>query len=224
MSHERDVTRLFRSWVREDQHESADRILGVVLDRLDTTPQRRSWGPAWRSNSMNSYAKLIVAAAAVLVVAVVGYQLMPRNGGVGSEPTVAPSPTASSLAQGDFTSHGVVAHIDARGSGANVSGTMTVNDAGKRATVDLECSKTTDSGLLEIGGLVTESTFDDGFPKDRRVAIIFQPGSPVKAVWYVAFVAEAPVASCQALVDDVLPGTEVAADLEPIDGTVELGP
>ena len=43
MSQKRDVTRIFRSWIREDQHESADRILGVVLDLLDATPQRRSW-------------------------------------------------------------------------------------------------------------------------------------------------------------------------------------
>ena len=48
-----------------------------ALDEVDTTPQRRSWWPAWRSNRMNTYAKLIAAAAAVLVVAVVGYQLLP---------------------------------------------------------------------------------------------------------------------------------------------------
>lgn len=174
---------------------------------------------------MNTYAKLIVAAAAVLLVAVVGYQFLPRSGGVGGEPTLAPSPSAAVLARGDFTSHGVVAHIDATGSGANVDGTMTVSDSGQDATVDLECARTTDDGLIEIGGLVTESTFDDGFPQGRRVAIIFEPGSPVKAVWRIALVAEPVDPSCQALfetmdkpgADDPRPG------LEPIEGTVDLG-
>ena len=113
MSQERDVTRLVRSWIREDQHESADRILGVVLDRLDTTPQRRSWWPAWRSNRMNTYAKLIAAAAAVLVVAFAGYQLLPGNSGIGGEPTIAPSPSPTVLARGNFVSHGVTAELDA---------------------------------------------------------------------------------------------------------------
>jgi hypothetical protein len=186
--------------------------------------QRRLWRPARRSNRMNTYAKLIVAAAAVLVVAVVGYQFLPRSGGVGGQPTIAPSPSPTTLARGDFTSHGVVAQIHARGSGPNVTGTLTLNDAGNRATVDLECSKTTDGGLIEIGGLVTESTFDDYFAKGHRVAIIFQPGSPVKGVWWVSFAAEAPVASCQTLVNDVIKEPEVSTDLEPIEGTVELAP
>jgi hypothetical protein len=217
-------TRIVLSWLREEAHENTERMLLSALDEVDATPQRRFW-PAWRSNPMNTYAKLIVAAAAVLLVAVVGYQFLPRSGGVGGEPTLAPSPSAAVLARGDFTSHGVVAHIDATGSGANVDGTMTVSDSGQDATVDLECARTTDDGLIEIGGLVTESTFDDGFPQGRRVAIIFEPGSPVKAVWRIALVAEPVDPSCQALfetmdkpgADDPRPG------LEPIEGTVDLG-
>jgi hypothetical protein len=173
---------------------------------------------------MNTYAKLIAAAAAVLVVAFAGFQLLPGSGGVGGEPTIAPSPSPTVLARGDFTSHGVAAQIDATGSGDDVAGTLTVSDSGQDATVDLECARTTDDGLIEIGGLVTESTFDDGFPKDRRVAVIFQPGSPVKAVWRIALVAEPVDPSCRALfetmdkpgADDPRPG------LEPIEGTVEL--
>lgn len=45
---------------------------------------------------MNTYAKLIAAAAAVLVVAVVGWQFLPRSGGIGGEPSAQPSPTATS--------------------------------------------------------------------------------------------------------------------------------
>jgi len=234
MSQERDVTRIFRSWIREDQHESADRILGVVLDLLDATPQRRSWRPARRSNAMNSYAKLIVAAAAVLVVAFDGVQLLPRRGGVGAEPTIAPSPSPSLLARGNFTAHGIAAELDATGSGADVAGTMSLSESGKgSATVDLECARTTADGLIEIGGLITHSTYvannqdwHGGFPEGERVAIVFQPGSPVKAIWNVTS-ADQGVASCAAMFEnidgsgEILPGSP---GLDPIDGTVEFGP
>ena len=95
MSAVRDINRIVRSWLREDEHESADRVLGIVLDQLDTTPQRRAWWPAWRATPM-TYSKLAIAAAAVLVVAVVGYQFLPRGtGSVGAGPTATARPTAT---------------------------------------------------------------------------------------------------------------------------------
>ena len=96
MSAERDVTRVVRSWLGEDEHESADAILGIVLSRLDATPQRRSWWPARRSAAMNAYAKLATVAAAVLMVAVIGSQFVPFIGTPGT--SVAPPPTASPAA------------------------------------------------------------------------------------------------------------------------------
>ncbi len=96
MTADRDPrTRIVLSWLREDAHENAERVLLRALDEVDTTPQRRSRWPAWRSSRMNTYAKLIAAAAAVLVVAVVGYQFLPGDGGIGGQPTLAPSPAAS---------------------------------------------------------------------------------------------------------------------------------
>ena len=92
MTADRETARLVRSWLQEDEHDSAERILVTVLDRLDTTPQRRSWWPARRS-PMPTYAKLAVAAAAVLVVAVVGYNLLP-----GQTPRVGGNPTPSPIA------------------------------------------------------------------------------------------------------------------------------
>ena len=93
MDTERDVTRIVRSWLRTDEHESAGRVLDDVLGRLDTTPQRRSRWPARRITDMNTYAKLAIAAAAVLVVAVVGFNLLPASGGVGGAPAATPLPT-----------------------------------------------------------------------------------------------------------------------------------
>jgi hypothetical protein len=96
MSAERDMTRIVRSWLQVDEHESADRVLDIVLDRLDTTPQRRSAWPVRRIAAMNSYAKLAIAAAAVLVVTLVGYNLLPSSSGVGGQVATSsrsPSPT-----------------------------------------------------------------------------------------------------------------------------------
>ncbi len=166
--------------------------------------------------------KLVFILVGVMVVA----------GCAGAAASTAPSavpitaaPTAASLAVGEFTSHGVSAKLDARGAGADVTGTMTLSDAGHNADVDLECSHTTETGLLMIGGLVTESTFTEYFPQGHRVAIAFKPGSPVQAVWYIVLPGDAPLASCQAVVDAlVAEGPELNKALEPIEGTVQLAP
>lgn len=96
MSTDRDTTRIVRSWLRTDEHESADRVLGTVLDALDTTPQRRAtrW-PARRFSEMNNTAKLAVGAAAVVVAAVLGIGfLLPAEQRIGSpEPTVTLTPS-----------------------------------------------------------------------------------------------------------------------------------
>lgn len=95
MTTERDPgTRTVMSWLREDSHENAERVLLRALDEVDATPQRRSWWPAWRFAHMNKFAQAAVAAAAVLVV-VVSYNLLPRTGGPGGQPSpiATPEPT-----------------------------------------------------------------------------------------------------------------------------------
>ena len=105
MSASHDISSLVRSWIREDEYDSADRVLQAVLSQLDSTPQRRSWWPARRSRRMNLYTKLAVGAAAILVVIVLGYQLLPRQtstiGGPSPTPLVTspPTPTAPATAQ-----------------------------------------------------------------------------------------------------------------------------
>ena len=198
MSQERDVTRLVRSWIREDQHESADRLLGVVLDRLDTTPQRRPWLPAWRSNRMNTYVKFIAAAAAVLVVAFAGFQLLPRGGGVGGEPTIEPSPSPSVLARGTFMLYGAEVDLDATTDGDNVTGTMSVTHEDGDFSVDLKCARTTEDGVLVLAGDITDSASPHARTGVREV-LVLKPGSPV----YASFDSEGrpggdvtPAASC----------------------------
>jgi hypothetical protein len=99
MDTERDVTRLVQSWLRTDEHESADRVLDNVLALLDATPQRRSWWPARRIAPMNVFAKLAAAAAAVAVVALFAIIAIPHSsGGIGGSsapPSLTPSPSIS---------------------------------------------------------------------------------------------------------------------------------
>jgi hypothetical protein len=95
MTTERDPrTRIVLSWLREDAHENAERLLLRALDEVDTTPQRGPWS-ARRFTDMNTYAKLAIAIAAVVVVAFAGFQLLTRNNTPGGQPILSPSPTAS---------------------------------------------------------------------------------------------------------------------------------
>lgn len=97
MSTERDMTRIVRSWLRTDEHESADRVLDNVLALLDATPQRRSWWPARRIADMNTVAKLATSLAAVIVAAVVVVNLLPGTGGPGGGPTPSPTPSPTAI-------------------------------------------------------------------------------------------------------------------------------
>ena len=104
MSTERETTRIVRSWLEVGATALPDRVLDVVLDQLPATPQRRPFWRAWRFPNMNSPVRYAIAAAAVLVVALVGYQYRPASnlgsGGRTPEPTLTPSlaPTAAASA------------------------------------------------------------------------------------------------------------------------------
>jgi len=113
MSTDHDIARSLRSWLHEDAHENADRVLDSVLDQLDTTPQRRAAWLARRFPLMKNTFRMVLVAAAVVIVAVIGYQFLPASntGGPGATPT--PEPTATSAptatpAAADFPQPGPV--------------------------------------------------------------------------------------------------------------------
>ena len=95
MNADRDVTRIVRSWLKEDAHEDASRVLDEVLFEVDTTPQRRSSWMARRFPVMNNVARIALAVAAVAVAIVIGYQFLgaPNVGGPGPLPTPSPTPS-----------------------------------------------------------------------------------------------------------------------------------
>jgi hypothetical protein len=96
MSTDRDVNRIVRSWLEEGVSALPDRVLDTVLAQLPATPQRRAWWPARRLREMNNALKLALAAAAVVVVTLVGINVLPGSGGVGGrEPSPTPNPTSN---------------------------------------------------------------------------------------------------------------------------------
>lgn len=102
---DQDVNRAIRSWLHENRHEDASRLAGVVLDQVDTIPQRRAGWLAWRTPPMNKFLTIGVGAAAVVVLALfIGSRLVGPSGGVGAPggqatptPEVTPTPAASSI-------------------------------------------------------------------------------------------------------------------------------
>ncbi len=93
MTTSRDPDRLIRAFLAEGQTDLPDRTYDAVRADIDRTRQRVVIGP-WRDRRMNNIARLAIVAAAVVVVAVVGYNLLPGTGGVGGpSATASPSPT-----------------------------------------------------------------------------------------------------------------------------------
>jgi hypothetical protein len=239
MSADRDVTRIVRSWLHEDAYEDADRILNLVLDEIDTTPQRRASWLARRFPPMNTYLKVGLAAAVAVLAVILGISYF-SGSNVGSPPDASPSPSAAAsaaspppFAAGSFGSHGGNIQLDVVGEGPSVTGSMTYADDGSAGAggfvVDIACGRTTDGGLIAIGGLVTESTGDyaDSVPVGHNAGIVLQPGSPVKAELIGEWGTEAHEPSCATFLESVPDLGDPARDpngLEPITGSVELNP
>ena len=98
MTQQRDIERLLDHWFSDGPVQAPDRVVDIVTDRIERESQRPAWRLRWRSSPLNAYTKIAVAAAAVLIVAVAGYNLLPgRSTGVGV-PAPSPSPTATPTA------------------------------------------------------------------------------------------------------------------------------
>lgn len=94
MAEDKDVTRIVRTWLRNDDGASADAVLETVLFELATTPQHRLWPLPARFGRMSRRARLGVAlgAAAVLVlVAGSFWRVFDAPAGVGTSPSPAPT-------------------------------------------------------------------------------------------------------------------------------------
>ena len=90
MNRQPDVELVLHDYFADDGFTAPDYVLDVVEERIARHPRRLAWRLRGRP-FMNIYAKLAVAAAAVLLVALVGYNLLPAGSTIGGR---APTPTA----------------------------------------------------------------------------------------------------------------------------------
>lgn len=100
MNERSDIERTLQVWMREDAPTMPDRIVDVVARRIAAQPQRRLW-PFRRRTNVTNQIKLIAGLAAVLLIGVAGYSLLPGVGGPGgppTAPTASPQPTAAPTA------------------------------------------------------------------------------------------------------------------------------
>ena len=93
MSTENDVARSLGSWLKEDRHEDADRVLDVVFHQIPATPQHLPLWRAWRPSVMSNMVRVGIVAAAAVIVAAFGLALLRPDGAPGG-PTGSSSPTA----------------------------------------------------------------------------------------------------------------------------------
>jgi hypothetical protein len=124
MSTDHDTTRIVRSWLKTDEHESADRVLDAALVEIDTTAQRHAthW-LARRFTPMSNPLRWGVAAVAVAAVLVGAWFAYGAGGlGIGSS---SPSPSASRTASPSPTP---VASGSLPQSGSVIQGSYTIAD------------------------------------------------------------------------------------------------
>jgi len=97
MSAPRDLDRMIQSFLAEGPMELPDPSYDEVRDRIEQKRQRAFIGP-WRTPDVNRYLKIGLAAAAVVLIAVVGFQYLggPNTGSPGATET--PQPTATPTA------------------------------------------------------------------------------------------------------------------------------
>lgn len=101
MTARHDPDRLIKTFLEDGPMQLSDRAYDAVRSEIDKTSQRVVIGP-WRIPTLNNFARYGIAAAAIVVVAVLVFQLSPKTGQVGGPgvtatpvPTATPAPTAS---------------------------------------------------------------------------------------------------------------------------------
>jgi hypothetical protein len=98
MTASRDPDRLIDAFLAEGRTELPDRTYDAVRAHIDRTRQRVVIGP-WREPRMPTFARVAIAAAAVLVAGVIGVNVLggpgPNVGRPGPSPTATASPSAS---------------------------------------------------------------------------------------------------------------------------------
>ena len=94
MTAPRNPDDLIRAFLGEGETDLPDRAFDAVRSEIHRTRQRVAIGP-WREPTMSIFARVAIAAVAVLAVGLAWVNLSPNLPGVGGQPTPTPSPTPS---------------------------------------------------------------------------------------------------------------------------------
>ena len=101
MNQHSDIDRVLSRWFEDGPHTMPDRVVGVVAGRIGRQPQRRAWRLHRRLQVNAPYFRLAAVLATGLILAVVGWQLLPgRGGNIGGPATPSPLATAAPLPDG----------------------------------------------------------------------------------------------------------------------------
>ena len=92
MSAPRDLDGLLKTFLQEGPMELPDPSYDQVRDRIEHRRQRAFIG-SWRTPDMNRFLKVGLTAAAVVVLAIIGYNLLPGSPAPGADPTPTAEPT-----------------------------------------------------------------------------------------------------------------------------------
>jgi hypothetical protein len=99
MTTDQDLDRLLDRWFEEREVKAHGRVIDVVVGRIEHQRQRPAWPVSRRDTHVNGSIKSLAAIAAVIVVALVGYNLLPGRSTQGGIPspasTASPSPAAT---------------------------------------------------------------------------------------------------------------------------------
>jgi hypothetical protein len=102
MTTDREIERILDRWLADGPSNAPDRVVDDLADRIARVGQRPALRLDRRPYPMNLPLKLAWLAAAVVVVAVAGYALLPRPavnvGGPSPTPPVSPSPSPTPTA------------------------------------------------------------------------------------------------------------------------------
>lgn len=99
MNERSDIDRVLLEWFDDGPSRMPDRVVDVVADRIARERQRPAWRLRWRETDMHPLVKFGAAIAAVLVIAVIGWNLLPGGrtgiGGASQSPSRSTAPSAT---------------------------------------------------------------------------------------------------------------------------------
>src|SRR5215207_10474333 len=105
MNQRSDIDRVLEIWMADGPAVIPDRVVDVVAARIGVQRQRRAW--PFQGRPFVTPLKLAAALAAAIVVAVVGYGLLPKGPSVGA-PSSVPAPTSTPVATTAPLANGVL--------------------------------------------------------------------------------------------------------------------